>query len=98
MPLHLLHLFMFCLHHLGARQGRQTVAAPTHSLAPAHPHTRNGADISPPLAESLLKQEESKPQYSLQLLKIVAGSNFAITTRLAAALAFKNYVRLNYVV
>lgn len=51
-----------------------------------------------PLAESLLKQEESKPQYSLQLLKIVAGSNFAVTTRLAAALAFKNYVRLNYVV
>ncbi|POS76247.1 importin alpha re-exporter [Diaporthe helianthi] len=48
-------------------------------------------------AESLLKQEESKPQYSLQLLKIVAGANFATTTRLAAALAFKNYVRLNYV-
>ncbi|KAJ0114953.1 importin alpha re-exporter [Diaporthe amygdali] len=48
-------------------------------------------------AESLLKQEEKKPQYSLQLLKIVAGSNFAVTTRLAAALAFKNYVRLNYV-
>lgn len=48
-------------------------------------------------AESLLKQEEKKPQYSLQLLKIVAGQNFAVTTRLAAALAFKNYVRLNYV-
>lgn len=50
------------------------------------------------IAEALLKQEEKKPQYSLQLLKIVAGQNFAVTTRLAAALAFKNYVRLNYVV
>lgn len=56
------------------------------------------ADLCSSTAESLLKLEEKKPQYSLQLLKIVAEQSLAIKTRLAAALAFKNYVRLNYVV
>lgn len=49
-------------------------------------------------AENALKQEEKKPQYSLQLLKIVAEQSIPVQTRLAASLAFKNFVRLNYVV
>lgn len=48
-------------------------------------------------AENALKQEEKKPQYSLQLLNIVAAKPLAAKTRLAAALAFKNFIRLNYV-
>lgn len=51
-----------------------------------------------PVAENALKQEEKKPQYSLQLLKIVAEQSIPVQTRLAASLAFKNFVRLNYVV
>lgn len=49
-------------------------------------------------AENALKQEEKKPQYSLLLLKIVAEQSLNANTRLAAALAFKNFVRLNYIV
>lgn len=51
-----------------------------------------------PTAENALKQEEKKPRYSLQLLKIVAEQSIPVQTRLAASLAFKNFVRLNYVV
>lgn len=49
-------------------------------------------------AESALKLEEKKPQYSLQLLKIVASDTFPHKIRLSAALAFKNFIRHNYVV
>ncbi|KAI1805565.1 Cse1-domain-containing protein [Daldinia bambusicola] len=48
-------------------------------------------------AENELKQEEKKPQFSLQLLKIVATENLQPKTRLAGALCFKNYIRHNYV-
>ncbi|CAN8095921.1 unnamed protein product [Discula destructiva] len=47
-------------------------------------------------AEHALKQEEKKPQYSLALLKIVAEASLAPNNRLAAALAFKNFVRLTW--
>lgn len=56
------------------------------------------AKIADSTAENALKQEEKKPQYSLQLLKIVAEQSIPVQTRLAASLAFKNFVRLNYVV
>lgn len=49
-------------------------------------------------AESALKQEASKPQYSLALLTIVSNESVPPNTRLAAALAFKNFIRTNYVV
>jgi exportin-2 (importin alpha re-exporter) len=49
-------------------------------------------------AENALRQEESKPNYSLTLLNIVASTPLPLKTRLAAALAFKNFIRLNYVV
>ena len=52
------------------------------------------------IAEAALKLEEKKPQYSLQLLKIVATESDSVQPkiRLAAALAFKNFIRHNYVV
>ncbi|KAJ2974221.1 hypothetical protein NUW58_g8727 [Xylaria curta] len=48
-------------------------------------------------AENLLKLEEKKPQYSLQLLKIVATESFEPRIRLSGALCFKNFIRHNYV-
>lgn len=49
-------------------------------------------------AETALKAEQTKPQYSLALLNIVASETLPAKTRLAAALAFKNFIRNNYVV
>ncbi|KAF5710432.1 importin-alpha export receptor [Fusarium mundagurra] len=48
-------------------------------------------------AETALKQEATKPQYSLSLLNIVNSGTLPPKTRLAAALAFKNFIRTNYV-
>ncbi|KAI1438347.1 CAS/CSE protein [Xylaria sp. CBS 124048] len=48
-------------------------------------------------AENALKLEEKKPQFSLQLLKIVATESFENKIRLAGALCFKNFIRHNYV-
>ncbi|KAI1407444.1 putative mportin-alpha export receptor [Hypoxylon sp. FL1857] len=48
-------------------------------------------------AEIDLKAEETKPQFSLQLLKIVATENLEPKIRLAGALCFKNFIRHNYV-
>nr|XP_036579148.1 chromosome segregation protein [Colletotrichum truncatum]KAF6786634.1 chromosome segregation protein [Colletotrichum truncatum] len=48
-------------------------------------------------AENALKAEQTKPQYSLHLLNIVASEPLPLKTRLAAALAFKNFIRSNYV-
>ncbi|TDZ19510.1 Importin alpha re-exporter [Colletotrichum sidae] len=48
-------------------------------------------------AEAALKEEQTKPQYSLNLLNIVASDSLPLKTRLAAALAFKNHIRSNYV-
>ncbi|KAF7551675.1 hypothetical protein G7Z17_g4815 [Cylindrodendrum hubeiense] len=48
-------------------------------------------------AESALKLEAAKPQYSLGLLNIVSSASLPTKTRLAAALAFKNFIRTNYV-
>ncbi|KAK3944125.1 CAS/CSE protein [Diplogelasinospora grovesii] len=48
-------------------------------------------------AESALKDEAKKPQYSLALLNIVSTEAQPTKTRLAAALAFKNFIRHNYV-
>lgn len=49
-------------------------------------------------AETALKAEQAKPQYSLALLNIVASEALPLKSRLAAALAFKNFIRNNYVV
>ncbi|KAG6001996.1 hypothetical protein E4U54_000965 [Claviceps lovelessii] len=48
-------------------------------------------------AENALKQEASKAQYSLALLNIVSSDSLPANTRLAASLAFKNFIRSNYV-
>ncbi|RDA93454.1 hypothetical protein CP533_2671 [Ophiocordyceps camponoti-saundersi (nom. inval.)] len=48
-------------------------------------------------AEAALKQEATRPQYSLSLLNIVSSDSLPSTTRLSAALAFKNFIRSNYV-
>ncbi|KAJ4302229.1 importin-alpha export receptor [Collariella sp. IMI 366227] len=48
-------------------------------------------------AENLLKAESKKPEYSLSLLQIVNAPSLHLKTRLAAALAFKNFIRHNYV-
>jgi hypothetical protein len=49
-------------------------------------------------AEAALKLEETKPNYSLLLLQIVASNDLPINTRLSSALYFKNFIRFNYVV
>ena len=49
-------------------------------------------------AEAALKQESTKPQYSLALLNIVNSDTLPPNTRLSAALAFKNFIRSSYVV
>ncbi|KAH6641560.1 CAS/CSE protein [Chaetomium tenue] len=48
-------------------------------------------------AENALKEEAKKPKYSLSLLSIVSTGAQPLKTRLAAALAFKNFIRHNYV-
>ncbi|CAK7563752.1 MAG: importin-alpha export receptor [Sporothrix epigloea] len=48
-------------------------------------------------AEAALRQEEKKPQFCLCLLQIASSESLPLKTRLAAALCFKNYIRLNYV-
>ncbi|KAK3995035.1 CAS/CSE protein [Cladorrhinum sp. PSN332] len=47
-------------------------------------------------AETELKNLSKLPDYSLSLLSIVNDANQAQKTRLAAALAFKNFIRLNW--
>ncbi|KAI5862877.1 chromosome segregation protein [Durotheca rogersii] len=48
-------------------------------------------------AEGKLKLEEKKPQFALQLLKIVATESLETKIRLSGALCFKNFIRHNYV-
>ncbi|CAK7226235.1 importin-alpha export receptor [Sporothrix curviconia] len=48
-------------------------------------------------AEAALRQEEKKPQFCLSLLQIASSEPLPLKTRLAAALCFKNFIRLNYV-
>jgi hypothetical protein len=60
------------------------------------PACTNEHQITP--AETALKQEATKPQYSLTLLTIVSSDSLPVNTRLGAALAFKNFIRINYVV
>ncbi|KAK3326280.1 CAS/CSE protein [Apodospora peruviana] len=48
-------------------------------------------------AENALKEEAKKPKYSLALLSIVSTDAQPPNTRLAAALAFKNFIRNSYV-
>lgn len=48
-------------------------------------------------AERTLKEEQKKPQFSLQLLQIVHEASLPLKTRLAAALYFKNFIRFSYV-
>lgn len=54
--------------------------------------------MSRPIAENALKEEAKKPKYSLSLLSLVSSTTAALKIRLAAALAFKNFIRHNYVV
>jgi exportin-2 (importin alpha re-exporter) len=51
----------------------------------------------PHIAENALKKEEEKAGYSLTLLNIVASEPLPLKTRLAAALAFKNFIRHHWV-
>ncbi|MCJ1310181.1 importin-alpha export receptor [Agyrium rufum] len=47
-------------------------------------------------AEISLKQEEQKPGFSVGLLQIVATESFNSTTRLSAALCFKNLIKRHW--
>lgn len=47
-------------------------------------------------AEAALRQEETKPGYSISLLHITASTSFPYNTRLASALCFKNFIRRNW--
>jgi len=49
-------------------------------------------------AEAAIKQEETKPGFSLTLLQIVASDSYEPTTRLASALFFKNFIKRNWTV
>ncbi|KAL0258701.1 importin-alpha export receptor [Diplodia seriata] len=48
-------------------------------------------------AEAAIKQQEAAPGFSITLLQIVADTSIPQTSRLAAALYFKNFVRRNWV-
>lgn len=47
-------------------------------------------------AELAIRQEESKPGFSLELLQITASPSYPYSTRLASALLFKNFIRRNW--
>jgi exportin-2 (importin alpha re-exporter) len=49
-------------------------------------------------AEAALKNEETKPGFSLLLLQIVAPETHPLNTRLSGALYFKNFIKYNWVV
>ena len=67
-------------------------------LPASRAHTTFQCSANGTPAETALKAEQAKPQYSLALLNIVASEALPAKTRLAAALAFKNFIRGNYVV
>ncbi|CZT50240.1 probable importin-alpha export receptor [Rhynchosporium secalis] len=48
-------------------------------------------------AEAALKNEEQHPGYSLLLLNVVASESLPLNTRLSGALAFKNFLKYNWV-
>lgn len=68
------------------------------SRSPPPPSTTELINKPSRAAEAALKQESTKPHYSLALLNIVNSENLPANTRLAAALAFKNFIRSSYVV
>lgn len=78
------------------RKGTWSVALSHYFVAPRFWLETNKQPS--PTAETALKQEATKPQYSLSLLNIVNSDTLPPKTRLAAALAFKNFIRTNYVV
>ncbi|KAJ5109859.1 hypothetical protein N7532_002504 [Penicillium argentinense] len=47
-------------------------------------------------AEQALRQEEQKPNFSLQLLQITASASQPYNIRLASALCFKNFIKRNW--
>ncbi|OQE21646.1 hypothetical protein PENSTE_c011G09365 [Penicillium steckii] len=47
-------------------------------------------------AELALRQEEQKPNFSLQLLQITASASHPYNIRLASALCFKNFIKRNW--
>ncbi|EEH33570.1 importin alpha re-exporter [Paracoccidioides lutzii Pb01] len=47
-------------------------------------------------AEATLRQEETKPGFSILLLQITASSSTPYNTRLASALCFKNFIKRNW--
>ncbi|KAI9367589.1 CAS/CSE protein [Aspergillus egyptiacus] len=47
-------------------------------------------------AESALRQQESNPNFSIQLLQITASESYPYNTRLASALFFKNYIKRSW--
>lgn len=51
-----------------------------------------------PTAELAISQQEHTPRFSILLLQITATDAFPITTRLASALYFKNYIKRNWTV
>lgn len=56
---------------------------------------RHSLTISP--AEAAIQQAEQGPGFSLALLQIVGSDTFPQTSRLAAALYFKNFIRRAWV-
>jgi exportin-2 (importin alpha re-exporter) len=78
------------------KQPRQGSGSPAPGQ---HLHVQNPrTDSIVTAAENSLKEEAKKPNYSLSLLTIVSTAAQPLKTRLAAALAFKNFIRHNYVV
>ncbi|CAI7622011.1 hypothetical protein N7533_013088 [Penicillium manginii] len=48
-------------------------------------------------AEQALRQEEQKPNFSLQLLQITASASHPYNIRLASALCFKNFIKREWI-
>lgn len=84
--------------NIGSQSASQRFALPLllcpaiFTLPPANQETSNAT------AEAALKQQATKPQYSIALLNIVSSDTLPVNTRLSAALAFKNFIRTSYVV
>ena len=56
----------------------------------------NTSELTFSVAEASLKEQETKPGFSLALLQIVATESFPGQSRLASALFFKNFLRRNW--
>lgn len=97
-------LFTLFAFQTDARTSAYTPSAPRPHALPLHARTRPSVYEEAAVltvicaAEAAIKQQEGTPGFSIALLHIVADASIPQTSRLAAALYFKNFVRRNWTV